>query len=89
MGSRVPLRLVGMAGPTIPVTRAVLELERDGCVVEVGPVGAAACDAELVDALLRFDLAARRLGWTLRLREVDPNLHELLDLVGVADRVSP
>jgi hypothetical protein len=38
---------------------------------------------------LRFDLAARRLGWRMRLRAVDPLLHELLDLVGVADRVSP
>lgn len=86
MGSRAPLRLVGMAGPATP-SRAVLQLERDGRVVEVGPLRAAVCDAELVDAVLRFDLAARRLGFRLRLREVCPHLHELLDLVGVGDRV--
>ena len=89
MGSGRDLRLPGMAGPPTTPQRAVLELVRDGGCVEVGPVHADVCDALLVEDLLRFDLAARRLGWRLRLREVCPHLHELLDLVGVADRVSP
>lgn len=76
-----------MAGPSSSAPRAVVELVLDRRTVEVGPVAASACDAALVDDLLRFDLAARRLGWRMRLRDVDPRLHELLDLVGVADRV--
>ena len=67
----------------------MVALVRDGECVEVGPVTATTCDAALVEDLLRFDLAARRLGWQLRLRQVDQHLHELLDLVGVADRVDP
>jgi len=89
MGSGPVLRLRGMAGLPTPARRAVVALVRDGQCVEVGPVASATCDAGLVEDLLRFDLAARRLGWQLRLREVDPNLFELLDLVGVADRVDP
>jgi hypothetical protein len=77
-----------MAGPSSPALRAILELVRDGSSVEVGPLAATSCDAGFVEDLLRFDLAARRLGWRMRLREVDPRLHELLDLVGVADRVA-
>ena len=78
-----------MAGPSTPARRAVLQLVCDGQAVEIGPVATDVCDAGLVEDLLRFDLAARRLGWRMRLREVDPHLHELLDLVGVADRVNP
>jgi hypothetical protein len=76
-----------MADTPTPARRAVVALARDGECVEVGPVASGPCDAAFVEDLLRFDLAARRLGWRLRLREVDPDLHELLDLVGVADRV--
>jgi hypothetical protein len=89
MGSGPVLRLRGMAGLPTPARRAVVALVRDGECVEVGPVAATTCDAALVDDLLRFDLAARRLGWQLRLRQVDQQLRELLDLVGVADRVDP
>ena len=88
MGSAAPVRLMGMAGPTTP-RRAVIDLVCDGSSVELGPVAADECDAGLVEDLLRFDLAARRLGWRMRLREVCPDLYELLDLVGVADRVGP
>lgn len=87
MGSRPVLRLPGMAGPSSPALRAVLDLRLGDRTVEVGPVAATACDAAFVEDLLRFDLAARRLGWRMRLRGVDPHLRELLDLVGMADLV--
>ncbi len=87
MDSGPVLRLTGMAGPPTPARRAVVSLVRDGHCVEVGPAASTTCDAALVEDLLRFDLAARRLGWRLRLREVDPHLRELLDLVGVVDQV--
>lgn len=74
------------AGDDLP--RAVVELVRDGESVEVGVLRSTTCDAELVDHLLRFDVAARRLGWHLNLRDVDPALHELLDLLGLADRAT-
>ena len=54
--------------------------------VDLGPVdGAAPCDLELVDDLLRLRLGAQRLGWTLQVREATPDLRELFALVGVVD----
>ena len=38
-----------------------------------------------VDHLCRLAYHARRLGFDLRLRDVSPELHELLDLAGVCD----
>jgi hypothetical protein len=70
-------------------SRARVQLVRDGEAVDVGPIAPrATCDGELLDDLLRFDLAARRLGWRLRLRDVDPPLAEVLHLVDVLDRLS-
>lgn len=61
-----------------------MALVRDGRTVELGPLpDAGACDAALVDDLLRFDLAARRLGWRLRLVDAQAELVELFDLIGV------
>jgi hypothetical protein len=42
-----------------------------------------ACPLELVDDLARFQLAARRLGWSVRLRSTSRDLVELLGLVGL------
>lgn len=42
-------------------------------------------DLALLDALARLQLAARRLGCSIRLRNPCPELCELLDLVGLAD----
>jgi hypothetical protein len=64
--------------------RAVVVLLRDGAEVLLGPVYAPdRCDLGFVDGLLRVQLAARRFGWAIRLREVDPDLVELVDLVGL------
>jgi len=43
------------------------------------------CDLALVDDLLRFRLAASRLGLPVRFADVHDDLQELLDLVGVTD----
>ncbi len=53
--------------------------------VLVGVVGVdEPCDLALVDRLLRLRLAAARRGALLELRDVDPELTHLLQLVGVA-----
>lgn len=67
------------AGP-----RAVVVLRRGGDDVLLGPVyGPDRCDLGFVEDLLRVQLAARRLGWTIQLREVRADLRELIELVGL------
>lgn len=64
--------------------RAVVMLVRDGQEVPLGPVyGPEYCDLGFVEGLLRVQLAARRLGWSIRLTEVRPDLRELVELVGL------
>ncbi|MGW3124487.1 STAS domain-containing protein [Streptomyces sp. NPDC001107] len=63
--------------------RALLEATGAGAVVVVdvaaiGPPGLGA-----VDLLARLELAARRAGGRIRLRDPAPSLHALLDLVGL------
>jgi hypothetical protein len=63
---------------------AVVVLRRDGGEVLLGPVYASeGCDLALVEDLLRVQLAARRFGWCIRLRQVREDLHELIDLAGL------
>jgi hypothetical protein len=47
--------------------------------------GAAAPDLAKIDALARLQLAARRTGWTIRLRVACPEVRGLIELVGLAD----
>ena len=69
--------------------RARVELLAPGRAVDLGPIAPrATCDGELVDDLLRFDLAARRLGFRLRLHQVDDHLADVLHLIGLADRIA-
>jgi len=64
--------------------RAVVVLRRDDEEVLLGPVYAPdQCDLGFVDGLLRVQLTARRFGWSIRLREVRPDLLELVELVGL------
>jgi hypothetical protein len=64
--------------------RAVVVLLRGDEEVLLGPVYAPdRCDLGFVDGLLRVQLAARRFGWSIRLREVRPDLLELVELVGL------
>lgn len=54
-------------------------------VLDVGDV--AAPDLATVEALARLVLAARRLGFSCRLRGTPPALDELLEFVGVRDAI--
>jgi hypothetical protein len=47
-------------------------------------VDASRCDLALVERLARLQLEARRRGASARLRDVPPQLHGLLELVGLA-----
>lgn len=44
-------------------------------------------DLSVVDTLARLQLSARRLGLAIRLTDPSADLCELLDLVGLADRL--
>jgi hypothetical protein len=71
------------------VPRAVVVLRQDGHDVVLGSVDRRdRCDLGLVDDLLRLQLAAERLGWSLRITQVRADLRELFELVGLADRLS-
>ncbi|MGP4013307.1 STAS domain-containing protein [Streptomyces sp. 4N124] len=62
--------------------RALLEATGAGVVVcDVGGLGPPGLGT--VDLLARLELAARRAGGRIRLRDPDPALHALLDLVGL------
>jgi hypothetical protein len=53
------------------------------------PIGiihrATRCDLTLIDDLARLRLVAARLGWTIRLTQVDRDLGELVELVGLGE----
>jgi hypothetical protein len=70
------------AGDDSPAT--VVLVADDGREVVLGPVRAPGAGFALVDTLARLQLRAQRRGWTVRLREVSPQLQELLQLVGLA-----
>jgi hypothetical protein len=50
---------------------------------------AARLDLSAVDELCRLGLAARRLGWSVRLRDVPNELWRLLELTGLASVAGP
>jgi hypothetical protein len=45
-------------------------------------------DLAVVDDLARLQLAARRLGYSILLRDACPRLAELLELVGLSDQLT-
>lgn len=64
--------------------RAVITLVQGGREVALGVVDRAErCDLGLVDDLLRLQLHAKQMGWTVRISEVRPDLRELFLLVGL------
>lgn len=70
-----------MSYAEVVLVRGVLE-------VRLGPVGRGLrCDLGFVDELLRVQLAARRLGWSIRLDNVAEELRELVALVGLSDEL--
>ncbi len=62
----------------------VVAIVVDGVEVAIGSLGGRPVDLDLVDALARLHLAARRAGGSLVLRRPSPALCQLLDLVGLA-----
>lgn len=72
-----------MAGGDVP--HAVLVLVVEGHEVPLGVVGSdGPRGLHLVDAVSRLQLALRRCGAGIQLREVSPDLGELLELAGLA-----
>jgi len=66
----------------------LLVLVRDGHEVVLGPARPGGrCGLGFIDDLLHLQVALRRLGWSLRVDEVDPELEELLELTGLRDRL--
>jgi ABC-type transporter Mla MlaB component len=61
------------------------EARADVALCDVGHVGV---DAVTVDALARLQLAARRYGCQVRLRNASAELLELVDLMGLSDVLS-
>jgi len=53
--------------------------------VAVWPLTGVRRDLAVVDALARLQLAAQRLGWSVRVRNADDELRALLEFVGLAD----
>lgn len=68
-------------------SRAVVVLVAGDVELVVARLAGVRPDLALVDALARLALAARRLGWSIRLWGPDERLCELLDLAGLADVV--
>jgi ABC-type transporter Mla MlaB component len=77
-----------------PIARADLPglCERVCGVLELAGPGVAVCDVDgvepdavTVDALARLQLAARRRGCRVRLRNTSPALRELVAFMGLAD----
>ena len=67
--------------------RAVVELVQGERSIVVGVVRAGARgDVEVLDDLLKLQLAAGRLGWRVRISECRRELRELVDLLGMAER---
>ncbi len=68
--------------------RATIVLVRAGADVATWTFHAGArCDLAVVEALARLQLAARRFGGAIELRDVPAPLEELLDLVGLAELI--
>jgi hypothetical protein len=64
-------------------------LARDGAEVASWPLAAGGCpDLAVIDELARLQLAARRLGCSIHVRDAGARLVGLLDLAGLGDVVA-
>ena len=68
-----------------PRLTTVVLIDDAGVEHVAGRLDGHAPDLRTIEALLRWRLVARRRGWCLRLRDVPPPLHGLLELLGVAE----
>jgi ABC-type transporter Mla MlaB component len=60
-------------------------LEHGGATVALCDVRGVEADAVTIDALARLQLAARRRGWSVRLRNASAELVELVAFMGLGD----
>jgi hypothetical protein len=68
------------------MAHAQVVIDCGGRAVPLGTVGHdGRCHLGLVDDLALLQRAARRLGWTVRLRHASTELAELLELAGLAE----
>jgi hypothetical protein len=68
--------------------RAVVVVVQGGREVTLGAVDRSTrCDLGLVDDLLGLQLLSKRLGWSIRITDVQPELRELFELTGLVDRI--
>jgi len=93
--SRAPI-VIGIDGrvareelPALYARTCALLLGSDAILVICDVGGLTDPDAVAVDALVRLQLAARRSGRQLRVRNASRQLLELLDLAGLRDVVPP
>jgi anti-anti-sigma regulatory factor len=71
-----------------PIPRTTVVLARHGAEVAAWPLpGADHPDLAMIDELAGQQLAARRLGCSIRLRGASPELCRLLDLAGLTEAV--
>ena len=75
-----------MEDPGAPTTIAVV-VDGDTVVASCQVDGRRHLDLSIVDLLARLQLSARRFGLDLRLTDPSADLYELLELVGLADRL--
>jgi len=92
MTASTPRTIVfAVAGPTARTdllglcTRACALLERSGADVAFCDVGGVDADALTVEALARLQLAARRHGCHVRLRNASTELRDLVAFMGLRD----
>jgi len=71
------------------MTTEVVVVHGDDEVATLRVTGPAPPDLSVIDALARLHLAARRLGWSVRVPHPCGHLRGLLDLVGLADVIVP
>lgn len=82
-GVRLPSVTSNLEEPWARIALVVGDLE-----LPVGSVDRTTpCDMALVDDLLRFQVAAGRLGLPIRIIDVHSDLWELFELLGVSDRL--
>jgi hypothetical protein len=70
------------------IPAAIVVVRDDGAEIVVGRIDAGRPDLVLVDALARLQLAARRCGWSLHVRDAPEELRAYLELLGLAGAVA-
>jgi hypothetical protein len=72
-------------GSIVPASTVLVELVDGAQCVAVWPLAGVRRDLAVVDTLARLQLAARRLGWSIQVRNADAELRALLEFVGLTE----